>query len=180
MTDDLLAEMHPASNRAWAIFGHSMGALLGHAVCRRIGYPFPQNRPSHLFVSGTSAPGRGRGGAISHLPGKQFWEKLSELGGLPDELLASSELREYFEDILRQDFRAVETYEPGNEPLNVPIAVFYGADDMSVEEAESWQFATRAECWTYVFPGGHFFLFKALEEISHRIRQTLQKSGVPL
>ena len=180
MIDDLLAEMHPASNRVWAIFGHSMGALLGHAICRRICRHHLKNRPSYLFVSGASYPGRGRGVAISHLPGKQFWEKVAEFGGLPDELQASSELREYFGNILRHDFRAVETYESGNDRLNVPIAVFYGADDMSRKEADSWQAVTMAECRTYAFSGGHFFLFNALRQISHRIRQALQRSVLSL
>jgi len=150
--------------------------VLPHAGGAAYAYkPLLEALTPEIEVHCLELPGHGRHLSISCLPSQEFWKKLSDYGGVPAEVLASSELREYFEEILRRDFRAVETYTPAADRLKVPITVFFGQDDMSRNEAESWQAVTSAGCRTCIFPGPHFFLFNAIEHISRIVRQTLRK-----
>ncbi len=173
LAEDLVAALPAADAGPWALFGHSMGALLAHAIChecRQRGYPLPV----HLFVSGTAAPGKNRLAArIAHLPSEPFWEAVAGYGGVPAEIMRVPELRDYFEELLRQDFRAVAGYVPATAPLPLPITVFYGQDDMDWEEATSWRTASEVGVEVHAFGGGHFFLFEAVTAIGRRLGQAL-------
>ncbi len=173
LAKDLLHRMAPSSTTPWALFGHSMGALLAHAICDQCRHQrIPM--PVHLFVSGTAAPQSRRTAPIAHLSGKEFWQAVTSYGGVPAQLLDSSELMDYFEELLRFDFQAVEGYAPQPTPQPVPITVLYGRDDMSKEEANSWQAETNETFQSHAFNGGHFFLFDSIAEITCCLREELE------
>jgi medium-chain acyl-[acyl-carrier-protein] hydrolase len=157
----------PWLDKPYAIFGHSMGALLAYELAQTLrarGLP----APLHLFVSGRIAahldlPGR----PIHQLPAPEF---LAELGaryeGLPDELLNDPEMLELFLPILRADITVIETYrfphgDPSRGPLPCPITAFSGASDKSVsyESLLAWQRHTSAAFDAHRLPGGHFYLW---------------------
>ena len=169
---DCLSNISPDPDRPWAIFGHSMGGLLAHAIC----YECEQKNhplPGRLFVSGTSSPRSKQITNISHLPTQPFWDAVSQYGGIPDEILNSPDLKDYFEDILRDDFKAIEGYTDKTNPLTIPITVFYGLEDMGSEKAASWRAETSSNCAIHPFSGGHFFLFDEITAISRYCKQYL-------
>ncbi len=160
---DLLGHIQPVGHgHDWAIFGHSMGALLAYDICTLLDR---ETYPQHLFVSGTSFPLVRKKKRISSLPSSQFWEAVINYGAVPKEILTIDDLREYFEPILRCDFRAVENYQPEMKVLDIPITVFWGTSDMTKEDASSWKELTSRNCALHAFEGGHFFLFEHIQEI---------------
>src|SRR5690606_40893251 len=95
----------------YAIYGHSLGSLLTYLVTIRI-IREGLNKPVHLFVSGRGGPSIPRKEPpTSELPRPAFINKLRELGGFPDDLLNDEDVMNFFEPILRSDFRGVETYQ---------------------------------------------------------------------
>jgi surfactin synthase thioesterase subunit len=161
--------------RPFALFGHSMGAVLAIPLIRVLrarGLALP----AALIVSGALPPGRGVFRKISHLPRHGFIESIAALGGMPQEILSEPELMILFEPILRSDFHVVESYRhiPA-EKLTVPMTLLLGeADSITLEEAQSWAQETDAGFTVQTFPGGHFFVLNEAEAVANAILQACQ------
>jgi len=89
----LLPELRPHLDVPFAIFGHSMGAVIATELCAalvREGGPLPL----HLFVSGRRAPHLADPDpSLSHLPDDDFARELNlRYGGIPAEIMADREL----------------------------------------------------------------------------------------
>jgi medium-chain acyl-[acyl-carrier-protein] hydrolase len=148
----------PALDKPVAIFGHSMGALLGFEVARhlrRYG-----RLPIHLFVQGCPAPHTIRNAQNIHeLAESDFLAELVRLNGTPPEVLDNEDLMQLFLPILRADFAAFERYRYVHEaPLGHPITAFGGTDDSDVssEELVAWKQQTTAGFTLTMIAGGHF------------------------
>lgn len=180
VADDILKTIEPviASGNPYAIFGHSMGALLGYIVIRKL-IERKLQLPVHFFASGRGGPSYDDGREEYYkLPKKEFREKLRELGGSPKEVLDHEQLMDFFEPILRADFQVVETYEHKiEEPFDVPVSVMTGKEDkIDLEGAGMWQNETTAPIKIYEFDGGHFFLFDHVKEICGIISAVISAS----
>lgn len=170
----------PLLDKPLAIFGHSMGALLGFELARAMRRAYGVS-PLMLFASGHAAPQRARRRPTIHkLPAPQFWEEIRRLDGTPDEVLANPELMEIVEPALRADFAACETYVYKHDrPLDCPIAAFRGLNDPNtdLDDVETWGYQTEAGFSTSVFGGGHFFIAgeraRVLAAIRHELRTRL-------
>ncbi len=156
---DVFARVAPAAQSGpYALFGHSMGALLAFlctALVRDAGLP----APAALFISSAAAPHTyGESLApLSSLPSQEFWKRVGGLGGVPQCLTEYDGFLSYIEPILRADFAAVENWRPEPvAPLPTPITVFVGAgDEMTAQRAGLWQSLTTGEFRLRTFPGGH-------------------------
>ncbi|ACU62624.1 thioesterase II family protein [Chitinophaga pinensis] len=147
----------------YAIYGHSMGGITAFLLTRKLivnGMP----PPVHLFITGTMGPSaKSRSEKKRHLMEKQkFIEEIKALDGLPDEILAHDELLDYFEPILRADFRATETYSYQQAaPLQLPFTVITGTEEpMTIEDIHLWQKETSFTVDFRQLPGKHFFISK--------------------
>ncbi len=157
----LLAPVRGLLGEPYAVFGHSMGALLGYEFARQIaeaGLPGPR----WLFASGRNAPQLAPAHRGLHLLGEErFLGALRErFGSSQDEVLADPEMRALFLPILRADLQVVETYEFHDGPrLACPVAVFAGERDGSVTEPglRGWGEVTSAGCSVERFAGDHFY-----------------------
>lgn len=160
LVEDAIRTMAIPPGAPYALYGHSLGALLAYLVARRFreeGFPLPL----HLFVSGKQGPTVPRAASPRHLLDEPaFREMLRSLGGVPEEVLGDRELMEIFLPILRADFEAVDTYRhTASPPLPIPITAFLGdRDEASPEEAGAWALETSAPFRLHVLPGDHFFV----------------------
>jgi surfactin synthase thioesterase subunit len=151
----------------YAIYGHSMGTLLGYRLAHLIienGLPLPQ----HLFFTGRGGPSFPDNDVPRYLMNRdEFIAELRRLGGVPEEVLAMQSLMDFFEPILRSDFKAVETYRYDQLPkLDIPITVGYGMEeDLKEEEINAWQLECSRPVEFIRFPGGHFFIFDRADEV---------------
>src|SRR4051812_16907998 len=93
----------------FAIFGHSMGAVLGYEVARRL-LAETGHEPYRLFVSGHRAPHLPLLRPPLHrLPDNAFITGVKALNGTPPEVFEHEELLDLILPILRADFELVET-----------------------------------------------------------------------
>jgi medium-chain acyl-[acyl-carrier-protein] hydrolase len=167
----------PLMDRPFALFGHSMGALLAFELARRLrrrGGP----RPAQLVVSGYRAPQLPAPLPPLHtLPAGVFVPELRRRHGAPDNALDDPEILELVLPALRADFEIIETYAYApEEPLDIPLTALGGHDDAGVPVAHlaAWAEQTRSAFEVSVFPGGHFFLHSAQPELMSRLAYVLR------
>lgn len=160
LADGILGALRHLDDRPLALFGHSMGAILGYEVALRLrdaGLP----APVHLFASGRRAPSRYRDESVHEVSDDRLVAELRTLGGSDAAMLADPEVLEMILPAIRADYRAVETYRHDpDRRLDCPITVFTGDADprVSIDEARAWQEHTTGPADLQVLPGGHFFL----------------------
>jgi medium-chain acyl-[acyl-carrier-protein] hydrolase len=149
-------------DRPFALFGHSLGALISFEVARhlrRSGGPMPRA----LFAAAHRAPHLpNRLQRIAHLPGAEFLRQLSaRYGALPQAVIEQKELMDFVLPTLKADYQMAEWYEYLDDgPLACAISVFGGADDphVSSDELASWRRQTTAAFIHRTIAGGHFFV----------------------
>jgi medium-chain acyl-[acyl-carrier-protein] hydrolase len=151
----------PLLNKPYALFGHSMGALVSFELARH----FRRERaplPIHLFVSGRCAPQLRNPDPPKHdLPEVEFIEELRKLNGTPREVLDNQELMRMMMPLLRADFSVCETYTYTEEPpLACPITALGGLQDHEItpQMIEAWRAQTNGTFVRRMFPGDHFYL----------------------
>jgi surfactin synthase thioesterase subunit len=146
----------------YAIFGHSMGALLTLDLALRL-REHGQPDPVYLFVSGRNATHVPiKHGSIHKLPDEEFLDALAvRYGGLPQEILDTPDLLELYLPILRADLTLLETHSYRQRaPLACPIAAFAGRDDRNVSEEGllAWGEHTTGAFESRWLEGDHFYL----------------------
>lgn len=163
----------------FAVFGHSLGALLSFEFARQLRRQ-QAPMPRHLFLSARGAPHLPpRTPPIHNLPDDAFMEKLLAYNGIPDMVLKEQELLQLLLPVVRADFAISETYtwipEP---PLSCPVSVFGGDSDSTVnrDELAAWQTHTSSHYTLRMFPGDHFFLRSAETALIEAIRSDLEHS----
>lgn len=145
----------------YALFGHSLGALVAFETARRLRGQ-GVNEPVRLFVSGRGGPRLPLPRPPMHrLPEAEFLRRLREFEGTPEAVLRTPELLALFLPILRADIAAYETYQYAPEPpLHCPISAYGGTGDRQVDrpQLEAWREETIEPLGVRMFPGSHFYL----------------------
>jgi medium-chain acyl-[acyl-carrier-protein] hydrolase len=165
-------------DKPFAVFGHSLGALVGFELARQLRRQYGVE-PVRLFVSAGRAPQVPRRDSTIHtLPAKEFLAEVRRFNGIPMEVLEHEELMEIILPFLRADFALYETYEYSAErPLNCPISTFGGLQDSKVSRSdlEGWRDETTTSFSLRMLPGDHFFLNTARPLLLQMISQELHE-----
>jgi len=178
LLDGLVGHLVPP----FALFGHSMGALIAFELVRRMR---PRGvAPVHLFASGCRAPHLPSRSPDRHtLPAPEFLTAIQELGGIPPELLAEREFLDTMLPSLRGDCTLVETYAfRPQAPLSCPVSAFGGLLDEEVppEDVAAWSCHTTGPFRVHLLPGDHFFVNSARPDLLRLVVSELGSAGADL
>ncbi len=170
----------PSLVEPWALFGHSMGALIGFELLRELRRRGVR-APRHFFASGYRAPHvPDPHPPIYDLPDNEFVEEMNRrYDAVPPAARESAELMELFLPGLRADISVCDTYAYSeDDPLDCPISACGGEQDEQVARAdlEAWAVQTSASFDLSLFPGGHFFIESARDEVLASISTTLSEA----
>jgi len=171
----------PLMDRPFAVYGHSVGALIAYRFAYHL-WKKKIQQLRHLFVGAYTSAAVYPNPVIERVMGA-----LKTLGfeGIPgsDQLLTLSpqqrlvfeqffqggfhivfndEMRRAMRPVALSEFRIVDsyTYDKNETRFDVPITAFHGQDDIFVttEEMEAWQPLTTGPFNVHVLPGDHLFL----------------------
>jgi len=145
----------------YALYGHSMGALVGFELAHAIpaaGHP----PPAAMFVSGRRAPQiPDRLPSIHRLPRDEFLAQIQRLNGIPDAVLAEPGLLDLVLPNVAGDFAVIEPYVYRPRPrLACGISAFGGDADPTTapEQVRAWREQTTGRFRMHIWPGDHFFI----------------------
>ncbi|MHA5051037.1 thioesterase II family protein [Streptomyces sp. SD15] len=161
LADFLLRGIEPELTCPYALFGHSMGALLAYEItCRLVDRGLPL--PVWVGVSARAAPRpAGRRSGYHELPDVELRTRLKLLGGTPDGAFDDPDLWAVYEPVIRADLRLVENWRPAPDsgPLPVALSAYAGGEDHSASPLRmtGWEEHTEHFLGLRVFDGGHFY-----------------------
>lgn len=175
----LARELRPTLKAPYALFGHSLGALmaceLAHAF-RALGCP----EPVALFASGTAAPTMRADydrGFAEPKTDAELIEQLRTLNGTSEEVLANEELMSLTLPVLRADFLLCGRFQPVQRPLlkcPVHVHVLGGkADKATTEQLIGWSKETQGSFSVDMLAGGHFFIHEHEAKVLRVIKDQL-------
>jgi surfactin synthase thioesterase subunit len=174
LAESSFTALRPLADRPFALFGHSMGAIVAFEVARR--FQASDTAPHWLFASGRRSPSRTRTEKIHAWDDEKIVAELRTLGGTDPRWLDDKELLAAIMPSIRGDYRAIETYVHSPGPrLRCPITVLTGDDDPYTTplEASTWQDHSDGPFDLRTFRGGHFFLNAHWPRVKDVISATL-------
>jgi medium-chain acyl-[acyl-carrier-protein] hydrolase len=180
LVEPLFEALEPLLDEPYALFGHSMGAVVAYEFARRCtaaGRP-----PAHLFASGRRAPHLpARRESYTGLADDDFMAAVAAMNGTPADVLEQPELFRLFLPCLRADFELNDGYRPLPGPrLTCPLTALAGRDDPEVDanEAGAWSQVTAGPASVRLFPGDHFYLSGLPGPLLDELRGTLAQLPV--
>lgn len=160
----------------YAIFGHSLGTIVGFELLRYIEEK-GEKLPKCAIFSGRVAPGiEFPGPKISGLGDEAFLEKFGLFQALPSEVLNNRKILELVLPVLRADVKMSEQYQyKVRKPAKCDFYIFYGKEDCLVTEEgiKSWKDETERKIEITCFPGGHFYYKEYKELFTERINKIM-------
>ena len=181
LIETIAEKILPKLDKPFALFGHSMGALISFELAHFLRNKYGIN-PVHLFVSAHRAPQIiSKKPPIHSLPETEFLAELHRLNGTSKEILENRELMELFLPILRADFEVLETYTYQSLPsLECLITAFGGLSDSeaNIDELEAWGKQTKSTFSLKMFQGDHFFIHSAQSQLLEYLNQFLLASCI--
>lgn len=177
LVEPLCAALEPYLDQPYALFGHSMGAVVAYEVARRLSGADTVS-PSCLIVSGRRAPGlAGNRRRLSALSDDEFLAEVARLNGIPPEVLSEPELLSMLLPALRADFELAETYRPlPGSRLDCPVISYLSTSDPETDYdgVLSWREMTSGEFTMRVFRGDHFYLKGGRPDVLSAVREDLR------
>jgi surfactin synthase thioesterase subunit len=177
LLDRIAPDVRPEPGRPFAVFGHSLGAIIAFELAARLEHE--GRMPSLVFASGTSSPtARDRERFAALRTDAELRAELQRLDGTPAPVLADPELMALMLPVLRADFQIAASYAgDARQTLRAPLVALGGSDDPTTTSLTiaGWSAQTRGEFAMHMLRGGHFFihseenaLFALLEQHLHR------------
>lgn len=176
---ELVRALKPTLNGTYAIFGHSLGALLAYALVIRCQATAELPLPSHIFISGAPPPRKGDAAEVAPLQrDEDLLRHLRKLGGTPEVLLNTPKIRDAILPAIRADsLLCHELTRIKASPLDVPVTVLRGVNDpiMSARDAADWSAFSTKGVELLAFPGGHFFVQSAQQDVLAAVARVLAR-----
>jgi medium-chain acyl-[acyl-carrier-protein] hydrolase len=178
IVESLVPQFLQCLHRPFALFGHSMGALICFELSR-----FLRNKygiePLQLLVSGWRSPDVADPRKEYDLPHDEFVALLRRLNGTPEEILDNPEALELLLPIVRADFQVCQSYVYHEDrPLSCPIVAFGGLTDPTTPPSaiRPWSNHTTAAFSISMLPGDHFFIDQCRAQLISLVAMNLTKA----
>lgn len=162
------------NNEAYCIYGHSLGGLLSFWVALEMEKVAD---PALNIIASGSTPPSFKTLKKRHLMNDDLLKKeLMQIGGMEKEVLENKELFNFFSPIIRADFQMIDEYEYLEKDIKISsdIYVVMGDQEESVTAIKDWGYFTSKQIECTILPGGHFFIYDQIQELSKIIKKSVE------
>jgi surfactin synthase thioesterase subunit len=171
-----IADVISSEPRPFAIYGHSLGALVAFEVACEL-YRRHARLPERLFLGACRPPAQARDQAVDllALSDDEFADVIINMGGTPPEIRNEPAMARLVIRTMRSDFAWMARYSYTSDLLlPVPVVALAGQDDRTADAVamDGWAQCTGAEFILHVVPGGHFF---AKNEVGHVVSHIVKE-----
>lgn len=158
----------------YAILGYSMGSIISYEIIRKLqkdGY----KQPIHAFFCAQNPPHKLIQEKTYLLPKDKFYDKIYELGGTAREVIDNKDIQIVFDNILRSDYEAFETYVHYNsqDKILCKSSILIGTYDEGCANVDNWKDVVKNELKCFEFNGNHFFINEYSESVFDVINSCL-------
>lgn len=161
MAKAIAAEIDAVTNKPFALLGYSMGGAIAYETLRHL-----KQTPQALFLCASRPP---QLNAIKrfHYSDVQLIEEIKNLGGIDERLLQDPEMRNLIVNIMRADFKLLDTYQASPQRLTCPAHIVYGMNDPHVPPttAKHWGSLCQGTVFYHGIEGEHFFMRSHRDEL---------------
>jgi medium-chain acyl-[acyl-carrier-protein] hydrolase len=168
LLDAVLAGLLAHLDRPFALFGHSMGALVSYGLTRRL-CTDDGPRPDVLFVSAYPAPHVEVDDEVVHLlDDDALVDRMREYAGTPAAVMDDAELWRMLLPTIRADFKLCETYRhtaPALLPVDVVAFAGRADEEASPQSMVRWHELCSGNFTLHCVDGDHFFLRQSVEVV---------------
>jgi len=173
---ELSAVVATAIDRPFALFGHSLGAM----ICYELARTLRAVRPARLLLAACRAPDVPSPlPPVHRLPDVELARGLPLVARIPPEVLADPRMMRLVLPTIRADLTLTESWPPTRPtPLGVPATVFVGRADPVAppSSARGWsRFAAPVR--VAVLDGDHFFVHSDRTFV-HHVRAELARLSI--
>lgn len=172
MAGEVARALTDTDDRPIAIFGHSMGAIVGFETALMLEATHP-GLVTRLFASGSGPPSRPRRLHLNaDATDDELVAELRQMGGTDETHFADGEALRLSLPALRDDYRAMAAYRCARGArVASPIIAMVGRDDPATgyDDAAGWVDHTRGGFGLRVYPGGHFYLNECRQDVLNTI-----------
>jgi surfactin synthase thioesterase subunit len=166
-------------DRPYAVFGHSMGALLAYRLALAMER---EGRAPILLGAAGWAP---EGFAVPtqeqiELPQEELVEWVVSLGSVPPELYQDPELLAMTMPPTRADLKICVEYADDGAAMSCPVVTYTAKEDplMASDATKSWVPRCSSYLGNCEFPGGHFFIYHEALAITADLTRHLRNSAL--
>ncbi len=151
-----------ATYEEYGVFGHSMGAVIAYELFYYIEQK-GMKKPSLLCLSGIGMM-KDKPKIMSQKQDDDFLDSISQLGGMPKEIIENDTLRQLFVPIIKHDVYLLENRYIRNRTKLIDCDVFiFNSYDERLEDDSIELIANyiqKGKYQIYNFKGNHFFAFE--------------------
>ena len=182
LCEDLCSQIEEYLSKSseFAFFGHSLGGLVSFE-CTRLIFKKHHRLPTHLFVSSRHSPNNKVASSLSNSSSdSELTATLTQMGGLPIDILANCELMELLLPIIRSDLNLNEQYENVDpSKIAVPITAVYGDIDPVVDrdKIQQWREFTQSDFKLLEMRGDHFYFHSDLKQLLPSLISVFESSS---
>lgn len=155
------------------LYGHSLGSVLALKVAGLM--EKAKIPPLGIIVTGNAGPGVCERKKRYLLDSAAFKAELKVIGGMPDEILQSEEMLDFFVPVLKADFEIAEKETGPVLPIRAPIYAIMGNEEEDTEQIDNWSNYTLADLEYEVMEGDHFFIYRHPEKLADIIKNRYLK-----
>ncbi|MFJ1974880.1 thioesterase II family protein [Streptomyces sp. NPDC087903] len=183
LVEELQQDLGPLLEKPYALYGHSMGALVAYRLAlHRAAHGL--RPPLLLLVGACSAPQLPSDlldrADLETLTDEQLIAAMADEESIPEALLARPDWLRSTLDTLRADLLLARDLRAAPvRPLPCPVEAFAGRDDrmVTIPQIRAWEHCTDAGFRLRTVPGAHFFVRG--REVPRAVGQSL-RSAAPL
>lgn len=161
IVNELLNNIFNAQTKPFALFGHSMGAMIAFDLAKRL-VTSSEQKPIHLFISGLAPPQlRKTKSFIKNRTRNELINFIEQLGGTHSEILSHKELMDIILPALKSDFQIADNwFVEDTFDLSIPLTILGGDTDNEIPEDSLiyWSAYTTKKTTIKIYSGNHFFI----------------------